>query len=743
MDVDYEEIPDCVTFEEDQDTAIIHINPFKDGIIEGEETIILIIENTLGCIVRYDTVEFIIIDYVDMVTATSPNTTICQGQELDIWVQTVNGIPPYTFEWEEFTINNDSITVSPDTTTMYYVQVFDLCLDSVMDSVQVTVVPLPEVDIGNDSITICEGDTLYLNAGGGYLGYLWQDGLTDSIYAATDPGLYYVTVFGPAGCTNSDSIYISTFDLQVDLGNDTTVCIGDSVVFDPGGGFPTYLWQNGSTNQTFTAWETGTYWVQITVDGCTVIDSVYLYVDDPSLSLELGADTLICSNESIVLQPLFGVFNGYLWSTGETTSSITVSEPGIYWLDVESGCGIASDTITVGNWPAPEPNLGADQTLCFGGSTLLDPGIGYSSYLWQDNSTLPFFSASLSGVYYVEVTDIHGCYGSDTIYIDVANIVDLGEDLILCTGETIILDAGFGFDNYIWSTGEFGVQTIEVDAGGMYTIEVNYNTTPACPSTDTIYIEEFPIPEPNIMGEDFICEGETITLSAPEGEFTYAWSMDETPISNEVSVDITQGGYYGVNMSNVCGDSSAYKEITLHSLPEFDLGPDTVLFPGESFNVVVNLGPEGYSFDWLWENGTSNNNVMPVSYENITGGSDTISVIVSNNITTCKNTDNILVEVFYVEVPVVMTPNNDHANDTFEPGDLNGMLLGPHTMTVFNRWGEKVWETEDFESGWDGRNDRGNLVAEGTYFWVLEVQYGPDKIDKVYKGSLTVLGTGN
>jgi hypothetical protein len=84
--IDYEEIPDCVTFEEGEDSAYFHINAFKDGIIEGEETIELIIENTLGCIVRYDTVVITILDYVDMVPAISPNTMICSGQEVDLWV---------------------------------------------------------------------------------------------------------------------------------------------------------------------------------------------------------------------------------------------------------------------------------------------------------------------------------------------------------------------------------------------------------------------------------------------------------------------------------------------------------------------------------------------------------------------------------------------------------------------------------------------------------------------------------
>ncbi|MCD4682649.1 MAG: gliding motility-associated C-terminal domain-containing protein [Bacteroidales bacterium] len=738
--VDYEEIDDCITFEEGQDTAVIHIFPYKDGIIEGEEDIVLIIENTLGCIVRYDTVIFIIVDYVDMVTSTSPSTMICQGQQIDIWVNTVNGIPPYTYEWDGFSINNDTITVAPDTTTMYYVNVFDLCQDSVIDSIQVTVVPLPEVDIGNDSAVICEGDTLFLNAGGGYLGYLWQDGSTDSIYAVTDPGFYYVIVMGPAGCTNSDSIYVSLIELNIYIGNDTTICIGDSIIFDPGGGYTSYLWQNGSTNQSLIAWETGTYWVQVTLDGCTKTDSIYLYVDDPAIAIELGNDTIICTNDQIVLQPLFGIFNAYLWSTGETTSSITVTLPDTYWLEVESGCGTAYDTITIGNWPEPDPDLGEDLTLCYGETTLLEPGIGYSTYLWQDNTTLPFFSVTQNGIYYVEVTDIHGCVGSDTVYIDVANIVDLGEDLILCTGETITLDAGFGFDYYTWSTGDYGVETIDVTTGGYYSVNVNYYF--GCPSEDTIYIEEFPVPEASITGDDMLCEGETITLSGPEGNFTYYWFRDNNSISDQPSIDITQGGNYKLTLENVCGDSTAYKEVTLNPLPDVDLGNDVTLFPGDNIELKPDVGTGNYTYIWIWENGTSSTNTLPVNYSQITNGQDIIIVQITDTETTCENSDEIIVEVFNVEVPIVITPNGDGDNDRFEPGK-GWNVTGNHKMIVFNRWGEKVWESSDFTSGWDGKNKNGNYVAEGTYFWVLEVHYGPDNIKKVYKGSLTVLGTGS
>ncbi len=459
---DYIEIDNCVTFEDNQDSAFIHVVPVKDGLIEGPETIRLIIENTLGCIVRYDTVEFTIIDYVDMVTQISPNTVICEGQQIDLWVNTFNGIPPYTYDWEGLSINNDTISVTPDTTTWYFVEVLDLCLDTISDSVKVTVVQLPDIDIGPDSTIICEGDSLLLNAGSGFFGYLWQNGSNDSTFLVTEGGFYYVLVTGPAGCTNADSIYITESVLEIDIGADTTICIGDTVVFSAGEGYASYQWQNGSNDPSIVAFETGIYWVKVTQGSCSDYDSVYLFVDDPSVSMNLGNDTTICLGDYITLKPAFGVYNSYEWSTGETTPTISVTLPGTYTLTVESGCGTATDQITIGNWPYPNPALGPDLNLCYGESVILDVSTAFSSVIWQDNSTFPFYTVTEGGEYWCDVTDVHGCVGSDTVYITVANAVDLGEDsLNLCTGSSLTLDAGSGFDNYIWSTGEFGVQSID------------------------------------------------------------------------------------------------------------------------------------------------------------------------------------------------------------------------------------------------------------------------------------------
>ncbi|MFU8844981.1 MAG: choice-of-anchor L domain-containing protein [Bacteroidales bacterium] len=139
--VDYEYIDNCVTFQAGYDTASIKIVPLYDGLIEGLESIILIPENTMGCVVRYDTITIYFDDYIDMVSVTSPDPVICPGQETDIWVTVYNGFEPQPITWEPGTFSGDTITVSPDTTTMYYATIFDMCMDSIVDSVLVTVLP--------------------------------------------------------------------------------------------------------------------------------------------------------------------------------------------------------------------------------------------------------------------------------------------------------------------------------------------------------------------------------------------------------------------------------------------------------------------------------------------------------------------------------------------------------------------------------------------------------------------------
>jgi hypothetical protein len=139
--VDYEWIDSWFTFEEGYDTASVRIVPLSDGIVEGDETVILVIQNTLGCIIKYDTITFIISDYIEMTTVTSPEPVICPGQDADIWVSPSNGYPPYAYLWEPGFYTTNSISVSPEETTYFKVTCTDLLMQTVTDSIQVSVLP--------------------------------------------------------------------------------------------------------------------------------------------------------------------------------------------------------------------------------------------------------------------------------------------------------------------------------------------------------------------------------------------------------------------------------------------------------------------------------------------------------------------------------------------------------------------------------------------------------------------------
>jgi hypothetical protein len=139
--IDYEMMDNCITFEEGEDSAVIHVVPIQDGIIENSETIELIVENTLGCSVTLDTVILTILNYIETMSSISPNTNICSGDETELWVDVNWGFPPYTFNWQPGSYINDTIVVNPEETTTYTVTFSDIFGEAGTDSTTVFVFP--------------------------------------------------------------------------------------------------------------------------------------------------------------------------------------------------------------------------------------------------------------------------------------------------------------------------------------------------------------------------------------------------------------------------------------------------------------------------------------------------------------------------------------------------------------------------------------------------------------------------
>jgi len=533
-----------------------------------------------------------------------------------------------------------------------------------------------------------------------------------------------------------DIIISDYFPMQVQHCPDTIICDGDSVNIwaGPTLGSGPYLieWDNiASGDDTITVSPDQTTWFPFQIiDYCqdTIIDSILVsVVSFPEFNL--GPDTSICSGDEIVLDVSQGINTTYLWSTGDTTSSIIIADSGTYSVTVTNLCGEATDEIIIEQWPYPNPDLGLDLELCYGETAFLQASPGFISYTWQDNSTEDFYTVTQSGLYTVTVEDVHSCTGVDSLLAFIGNIVQLEDTIPLCEGSTATIYANSGFDNYLWSNGQSGTDSITVDQGGWYKVNVSYVF--GCPSEDSAYVEATPVPLAAITGEDLLCEGDTIFLKAPSGKYEYYWN-DEFSGSNQLMV--TSGGNYTLKLVNACGEDEYSKFVQLYPLPEVDLGEDMLLFPGESVTLDA-----GNFQSYIWNNNPNQTGqYYTIAFENIEE-QDSIWVEVFDGF--CKNSDDIIIEVYTVEVPIVITPNGDGYNDTFKPN--KGMSgIDRHNIMVFNRWGEQMWESSNFESGWDGKQN-GRLVADGTYFWILEVWYGKENIKKVYKGSLTIFGIEN
>ena len=351
------------------------------------------------------------------------NTPICEGDTLFLSADTIIGA---TYEWTgpnnfHSTLISTYIPNPSLNSSGTYVVTATKNNFTYTDSVEVVINQLPFVYLGGDT-TLCSGTELTLNASSsGNLSYLWQDGSSQSTYLVTEPGTYWVSVTNSNNCISRDTITIQYSDIKVNLGNDTTLCTGTELTLNAYSlNAVSYLWQDNSSQSTYRVTEPGTYWVSVTnSNGCINRDTIVIQYDS-IISVNLGNDTVICSNKSYTLSP--GNFLTYIWQDGSNSPYYTVDHSGVYWVTVsgEGGC-LGSDTISVTLFNPPSINIGNDTIICPGELINLDPGEGYFTYLWQDGSTQQTYQVNNAGQYWVEVFD-GNCTVSDTIIVSACTL---------------------------------------------------------------------------------------------------------------------------------------------------------------------------------------------------------------------------------------------------------------------------------------------------------------------------------
>lgn len=201
--------------------------------------------------------------------------------------------------------------------------------------------------------------------------------------------------------------------ITLNIGPDTTTC-GTPVGLDAGNPGASFAWSNGDLTQTTTATMTAAYSVLVTdTNGCTASDTANIVIA-PNPTVDLGPDTTICKQDNVILDA--GNPGGtYAWSNGNVNQIISAG-PGNYSVMVTdvNGC-MGADTVDIIGI-GPDPDLGADTTLCDGAALSLDAGPGVS-YAWSTAATSQSINVSAAGSYSVNVLDSAGCIGSDTVVV--------------------------------------------------------------------------------------------------------------------------------------------------------------------------------------------------------------------------------------------------------------------------------------------------------------------------------------
>ena len=447
--------------------------------------------------------------------------------------------------------------------------------------------------------------------------------------------------------------------LALNIGNDTILCDGDSLVLNASNRNATYLWQDMSTSESIKVGAPGLYFVEVTQNVCSIADSIF--IDVINLEFDLGRDTTLCNDATILLDPTIDSVT-YVWQDGSTDSTFLVSNAGMYWLEVTQNICSVADSIRI-DVINLEIDLGSDTTLCYGEKMLLNPTLNSDTYVWQDGSTDSTFLVSNTRLYWLKVSQ-NICSVADSISIAINPLVTAflsGEDST-CRGVPFTVDA------MISATGK-GPFSIELSNGDSkfyhYAAENEF---------------EIPITEEGVYTISTIY-GSNLCIGKVTGEAVY-FTLP------------TPNAKFSVKAKDVFRD----------------LG--SVIFKNNSMGQTSSNWSFGDNF-YLEDNSS----MIYHSYGDL--DTYTIQLFVENDIG-CRDST---VQDFVVQsndyfLPNAFTPfDRNNMNDNF---GLHNTRVQGFEMKIFDKWGKAIYVTDDIERPWDGTH-KGVNVLSGVYAYTINL----------------------
>ena len=481
------------------------------------------------------------------------------------------------------------------------------------------------------TVPVCVGQTITLQASQA-ASWLWQYSTSPGVwtnYATTDfivigsaqEGDFRLIGYGSdPNCVDTSAVFTAHFVTEIPkpvitVEGSSVICIGGSVALTSSPAV-SYLWSNGFTTQTIWVTTSGNYTVTITdINGCQATSDITTLTDGlytaPSAIITPSGKTELCFGNSQLLTSVPAA--GYVWSTGETTQSITVNQTGKYTVRITdiNGCEATADSVEiVVHDIRPEILYPDGLTVCYGKPITLDLEPDTGNKQWYHNSspiigeTNSSLHTNIAGFYYATL-DTLGCI-FDAIAVEVitngtttplANIS--ASHPVLCEGGGVVLVADDA-ESYQWSTGETS-KTILIDTPGKYFLTVE--DTFGCYSMDSITIVEVPVtilPEIQVLtGQLKLCNSSsTVTLTVSDG---VAWDWNNGETTQNITVPYSDAGIYTVIAYDINGCAVAASEVEVIAVPPIipiiDAGIATICGT-EPVTLFVSPVDASYSYEW-------------------------------------------------------------------------------------------------------------------------------------------------
>jgi gliding motility-associated-like protein len=693
------------------------------------------------------------------INATYSNIN-CFGGTQNIYLNVNGGQQPYTYSWSNNSTNQDLLNIGAG---VYSVTVTTAsgCTATATYTITQPSSPLSATAnvISNVSCAGGNDGQAAVNAIGGSVpySYSWNStpAQTNAVATALNAGNYNVVVTDVNGCTTIQSASITEpLPLTVAASTSDVTCYGGSNgsgTVNASGGVGPYSvsWNTNPPQSGISAMnlQAGNYTATVTdANGCITGLNVNIS-EPPALNAIISSSTSVScnggNNGSATVQTAGGTAPyTYNWNTNpmQNNSAAVNMTAGSFTVTVTDANGCATiSTVTI-TQPAPVTVVvSPSDTICpnspFYITAIGSGGSGNFTYSWSPNigsGNAYTVYASTQTTWTVSAIDANGCSSMpSTITADVyqfspANL-QITSTPAICAGSsaiiTTVVNGNTGPLTWNWNNNLFGPgpHTVFPLVTTTYSVNVTNICGTVAPATTTVTVNPIPlinVPSQNASGCDEVSITFNDTVSANQNCF-YFWDFGDnsTGTGNNPQHSYTASGTYTVSITatspaGCVGNANSLVSLIVYDSPvanftmsrtEASLIEPTIMFTDESSTNTIG---------WFWDFGdsTTSTAASPVHTYQREGTFDVRLVAVA--IGGCYDTVTEPLEIipeFTVFIPNAFTPNADGTNDVFY---VYGEEITTFEMMIFDRWGNKIYESDDMNEGWDGRANGGSAIAQ-------------------------------